>query len=277
MMKLWNIIKNGLFKENPTFVLVLGLCPTLAVTSSSINGMGMGLAATAVLMGSNMAISAIRRIIPDEIRIPAFIVVIAGFVTVVQFLISAYAPALDKSLGIFIPLIVVNCIILARAEAFAFKNGVIPSLCDGIGMGLGFTMALTFIGSIRELLGNGTVFGLQVMPAVYQPALLVILAPGGFITLGILIALFRKMQMKKEEELTGKPSGYDGWSKLNACRGCYMRSICGQEAIIKAEKVLEENEKAAAKAAAPAPAAPKAEVKEAAPETKEAEAKEADA
>ncbi|MEG1642118.1 MAG: electron transport complex subunit E [Synergistaceae bacterium] len=227
MMKLLNIIKNGIINENPTFVLVLGLCPTLAVTSSSINGLGMGLAATAVLMGSNVAISAIRKIIPDEIRIPAFIVVIAGFVTMVQLLISAYAPALDKSLGIFIPLIVVNCIILARAEAFAFKNSVISSLCDGIGMGLGFTAALTFIGSIRELLGNGTIFGHALMPASYQPALLVILAPGGFITLGILIALFRKAQMKKEEQKTGHTSCYDGWEKLNACRGCYLRKACG--------------------------------------------------
>ena len=152
MMNPLKLLKNGILTENPTFVLVLGLCPTLAVTSSAINGIGMGLAATAVLMGSNLAISAIRRIIPDEIRIPAFIVVIAGFVTVVQLLISAYAPALDRALGIFIPLIVVNCIILARAEAFAFKNGVIESLFDGMGMGLGFTGALTLIGSIRELL-----------------------------------------------------------------------------------------------------------------------------
>ena len=182
MMNPLKLLKNGILTENPTFDLVLGLCPTLAVTSSAINGIGMGLAATAVLMGSNLAISAIRRIIPDEIRIPAFIVVIAGFVTVVQLLISAYAPALDRALGIFIPLIVVNCIILARAEAFAFKNGVIESLFDGMGMGLGFTGALTLIGSIRELLGNGSIFNINVLPAVYQPALLVILAPGGFIT-----------------------------------------------------------------------------------------------
>lgn len=227
MMNPLKLLKNGIFTENPTFVLVLGLCPTLAVTSSAINGIGMGLAATAVLMGSNIAISAIRRIIPDEIRIPAFIVVIAGFVTVVQLLISAYAPSLDKSLGIFIPLIVVNCIILARAEAFAFKSGVIDSLFDGIGMGLGFTAALTLIGSIRELLGNGTIFDMPIMPAVYQPALLVILAPGGFITLGILIALFRMMQMKKEEKRTGEISKYDGWEKLGACDGCSLRAVCG--------------------------------------------------
>ena len=227
MMNPLKLLKNGIFTENPTFVLVLGLCPTLAVTSSAINGIGMGLAATAVLMGSNIAISAIRRIIPDEIRIPAFIVVIAGFVTVVQLLISAYAPALDKALGIFIPLIVVNCIILARAEAFAFKNGVIDSLFDGIGMGLGFTFALTFIGGIRELLGNGSIFNFSIVPSFYQPALLVILAPGGFITLGILIALFRNMQLRKEEESTGFKPDFDGWEKLDACEGCGLKKYCG--------------------------------------------------
>ena len=170
------IIKNGILTENPTFVLVLGMCPTIAVTTSAINGLGMGLAATAVLMGSNMAISAIRKCIPDEIRIPAFIVVIAGFVTVVQLLISAYAPALNN----------------------AYKNGVIASMFDGVGMGLGFTCALILIGSIREALGNGTVFGVTVLPPeIYAPALLVILAPGGFITLGILMAFIRHLKMRK--------------------------------------------------------------------------------
>ena len=221
------LLKNGILTENPTFVLVLGLCPTLAVTSSASNGFGMGLAATAVLMGSNVMISMIRKFIPDEIRIPAFIVVIAGFVTIIQLLISAYAPALDKSLGIFIPLIVVNCIILARAEAFAFKNGVIGSLFDGIGMGLGFTFALTFIGSIRELLGNGTVFNFSLIPSFYQPALLVILAPGGFITLGILIALFRNLQLRKEEASAGFKPDFDGWKKLDACEGCALKKYCG--------------------------------------------------
>jgi len=221
------VIKNGIINENPTFVLVLGLCPTIATTSNATNGFSMGLAATAVLIGSNIAISALRRVIPDEIRIPAFIVVIAGFVTMVQLLISAYAPALDKSLGIFIPLIVVNCIILARAEAFAFKNGVIDSLFDGVGIGMGFTIALTLIGSARELLGNGSIFSHAVIPSLYQPALLVILAPGGFITLGIFIALFRHLQMKKEEAKTGQISAYDGWEKLDACNGCALKSLCG--------------------------------------------------
>ena len=227
MMNPLRIIKNGIFTENPTFCLVLGLCPTIAVTTSAINGVGMGIAAMAVLIGSNMAISAIRKMIPDEIRIPAFIVVIAGFVTVVQLLISAYAPALDKALGIFIPLIVVNCIILARAEAFAFKNGVMDSMFDGIGMGCGFTLALTLIGSVRELLGSGTVFGHVIMPAVYSPALLVILAPGGCITLGIFIAVFRHFQMKKEEKTTGAVSSFDGWEQLDACQGCALKGICG--------------------------------------------------
>ena len=227
MMSPLRLLKNGILTENPTFVLVLGLCPTLAVTSSASNGFGMGLAATAVLMGSNVMISMIGKFIPDEIRIPAFIVVIAGFVTIIQLLISAYAPALDKSLGIFIPLIVVNCIILARAEAFAFKNGVIGSLFDGIGMGLGFTFALTFIGSIRELLGNGTVFNFSLIPSFYQPALLVILAPGGFITLGILIALFRNLQLRKEEASAGFKPDFDGWKKLDACEGCALKKYCG--------------------------------------------------
>lgn len=221
------LLRNGILTENPVFVFALGLCPTLATTTSAANGFGMGIAATLVLMGSNVAISAIRKVIPDEIRIPAYIVVIAGFVTVTQLLISAYAPALDKSLGIFIPLIVVNCIILARAEAFASKSGLTDSLFDGIGMGLGFTFALTFIGAVRELLGNGTIFTYQIMPISYQPALLVILAPGGYITLGILIALFRQMQMRKEEVVTGITSTYDGWEDLGGCECCGSNAVCG--------------------------------------------------
>ena len=204
MMNPLKLLKNGILTENPTFVLVLGLCPTLAVTSSAINGIGMGLAATAVLMGSNLAISAIRRIIPDEIRIPAFIVVIAGFVTVVQLLISAYAPALDRALGIFIPLIVVNCIILARAEAFAFKNGVIESLFDGMGMGLGFTGALTLIGSIRELLGNGSIFGINILGAAYEPVLMLVLAPGAFITFGLLLGAINAITAKAARSRAAK-------------------------------------------------------------------------
>lgn len=243
------LIKNGIITENPTFGLVLGMCPTLAVTTSAENGIGMGLAATAVLMGSNVAVSAIRKFIPDEIRIPAFIVVIAGFVTVVQLLISGYAPVLNKSLGIFIPLIVVNCIILARAEAFAFKNGVLDSLFDGVGMGLGFTLSLTVIGAIRELLGNGTVFGTTILPPTfYQPALLVILAPGGFITLGILMGLFRNYQMKKNAAAAGRApeAAVDGWKELDACGGCALKTLCGggNAAVVcaKAQPAREEKE-----------------------------------
>ena len=213
------LIKNGIFDENPILVQCIGLCPTLAVSTSAINGVGMGIAATAVLLGSNIAISAIRKLIPDEIRIPAFIVVIAGFVTVVQLLIAGFAPELDKSLGIFIPLIVVNCIILARAEAFAFKNGVIASAFDGIGMGLGFTIALTLLGAVREFLGNGTIFNVVLTPQGFQPALLVILAPGGFIALGIFMALFRLYQARgraKNAAAGGVDAGAD--SKTYWCR-----------------------------------------------------------
>ncbi|MDR1650647.1 MAG: electron transport complex subunit E [Synergistaceae bacterium] len=216
------IIKNGLVSENPTLVQCIGLCPTLAVSTSASNGIGMGIAATAVLVGSNMAVSAIRRFVPEEIRIPIFIVVIAGFVTVVQLLISGFAPELNKSLGIFIPLIVVNCIILARAEAYAFKNGVIESFFDGIGMGLGFTLALTAIGVFREFLGNGTIFNAVVTPPGFQPALLVILAPGGFITLGIAMGLFRRYQ-----DWSASRRGTPAPEHASGCSGCAMSEVCG--------------------------------------------------
>ena len=169
MKDLVRIFKNGLLDENPTFRMVLGTCPTLAITTAASNGIGMGLAATFVLVFSNLVISLLRKMIPDEIRIPAFIVVIATFVTIVQLVIKAYLPALDESLGLFIPLIVVNCIIFARAESFAFKNPPLPSIADGLGMGLGFTWAITFISSVREIFGAGTWFGMQVMPESYVP------------------------------------------------------------------------------------------------------------
>ena len=184
------IIKNGVITENPTFRLVLGTCPTLAVTTSAINGLGMGAAATFVLICSNAAISALRRFIPDQVRIPAFIVVICTFVTLVQLLMQAYLPALYESLGLFIPLIVVNCIILARAEAFASKNPPLASAADGLGMGLGFTLALTLLGSIRELIGSGSIFGVQVLGASYEPMLLIVMASGGFLTFGLMLGLF---------------------------------------------------------------------------------------
>ncbi|MBC2396474.1 electron transport complex subunit E [Clostridium beijerinckii] len=188
---------NGIVKENATFVQVLGMCPTLAVTTSAINGIGMGLSATVVLIGSNVVISLLKKVIPDEIRIPAYITVIATLVTVLQFLLQAYLPDLNKSLGIFIPLIVVNCIILGRAEAYANKNSVGASFFDGLGMGLGFTVSLAALGIIREFLGTGKVFGAQITPDAFQPALIMILAPGGFFTLGILMAILNQRKLKK--------------------------------------------------------------------------------
>ena len=192
-MKNLSIFFNGLIKENPTFVLLLGMCPTLGTTSSALNGMSMGLATTAVLICSNFIISCIKKLIPDMVRIPSFIVVIASLVTILQMLIKAYAPEVDKSLGLFIPLIVVNCIILGRAEAFAAKNSPVASIFDGIGMGLGFTIALTLLGASRELFGTGKVFGFTLFPENYG-ALVFVLAPGAFIALGYLIALINKLK-----------------------------------------------------------------------------------
>ncbi|MBQ2364084.1 MAG: electron transport complex subunit E [Alistipes sp.] len=187
------IITKGILKENPTFVLILGMCPTIGVTSSAINGMGMGVATMAVLIMSNMAISMIKSFVPDKVRIPAFIVVIASFVTIIEMLMKAYMPSLYESLGVFIPLIVVNCIILGRAEAFASKNGVFDSLLDGVGIGLGFTLALTAIGAVREILGSGAIFGTPIVEGEGVMPIIFILAPGGFIVLGYLMVLFNKL------------------------------------------------------------------------------------
>ena len=192
-MKYLKIIKNGIIAENPTFVLLLGMCPTLATPSSAVNGMSMGLATTFVLICSNIVISAIKKLIPDEVRIPAYIVVIASFVTILQMCMQAFLPDLYKSLGLFIPLIVVNCIVLGRAESFASKNGILSSGFDGIGIGLGFTIALTLLGICRELLGTGKIFALSVFPEQYG-ALLFVLAPGAFIALGYLIALVNRFK-----------------------------------------------------------------------------------
>lgn len=189
------VIVNGLIKENPTFVLLLGMCPTLATTSSAINGMSMGLATMFVLICSNAAISLLKNLIPDMVRIPAYIVVIAAFVTVVEMVMNAYVPALAESLGIFIPLIVVNCIVLGRAESFASKNGVFASALDGLGIGLGFTLALTLLGAVRELLGTGKIFTIGIFPENFG-ALIFVLAPGAFIALGFLIAIFNKLQKR---------------------------------------------------------------------------------
>ena len=194
---IFNDIKNGLIDENPTFVQLIGMCPTLAVTTSAISGLSMGLATTAVLVGSNLVISLLRKAIPDKIRIPAYVVIIATFVSIIEMVMHAYVPALYSSLGLYIPLIVVNCIILARAEAFASKNNVIRSIADGIGMGLGFTVALTILASVRELLGAGSIFGLQVFGQAFKPAILMILPPGAFLALGILIALINVLKKKR--------------------------------------------------------------------------------
>ena len=192
-------LTKGIFKENPIFAQFLGMCSTLAVSTSVINGIGMGLSTTVVLVASNMIISLIRNLIPNKIRIAAYIIVIAGCVTAVEMVLNAFAPAISKSLGIFIPLIVVNCIILGRAESFASKNGVVKSALDGLGMGLGFTLALVTLGSIREILGNGSLLGIQLFGEGFQPATILILPPGAFIMLGIILAIIQLVSHKRKE------------------------------------------------------------------------------
>lgn len=203
-MRYRDIFKNGVIEENPTFVQLLGMCPTLAVTTSVSNSIGMGLSATFVLMCSNFVISLVRKVIPNKIRIAAYVVIIATFVSIIEMLLKAYLPALSESLGMFVPLIVVNCIILARAESFAAKNAPIPSALDGISMGLGFTGALTIIGAVRELLGNGTLLGFSVFGASYNPALIFILPPGAFLVLGTIIAVINIITDKKNTKEAGK-------------------------------------------------------------------------
>ena len=190
---------NGILTENPTFRLVLGTCPTIAVTTSAINGVGMGLAATFVLIGSNVVISMLRNFIPSKVRIPAFVVVICTFVTMIQLFMQAFLPSLYDALGIFLPLIVVNCIILARAEAYASKNPVLASAVDGLGMGLGFTLAMLLMGAVRELLGNGSVFGFNLLGASFEPALLFILAPGGFLIYGLLLGIINGLGNRRKQ------------------------------------------------------------------------------
>lgn len=213
---------NGIIKENPTFVLMLGMCPTLAVTSSAINGLGMGLSTTVVLVLSNLLISAFRKVIPNGVRMPAYIVIVASLVTVVQFMMQAYTPSLSDSLGVYIPLIVVNCIILGRAEAYAGKHGPIPSLFDGIGMGLGFTVGLTLIGMFRELIGAGTLFGIQVMPSAYEPVNIFIMAPGAFLVLAMLVAVQNRIKRQKSEK-TGKPAVP---AEETGCMACANKAYC---------------------------------------------------
>lgn len=222
---------NGLLNENPTLRLVLGTCPTLAVTTAAINGIGMGLAATAVLVCSNAAISLLRKVIPDKVRIPAFITIIAGFVSVVQMLVKAFAPSIDKSLGIYLPLIVVNCIILARAEMFASKNPVLPSVLDGLGMGIGFTATLTLMGAIRELIGAGTVFSLPITSNFISPMIILLLPPGGFFVFGMLVAASNALAKKSGKE----PVEHLG------CESCPSRATC-EKAVIAQEKEAAVNE-----------------------------------
>ena len=202
----------GLIKENPTLVLVLGTCPTLAISSSALDSLGMGIAATIVLVCSNAAISLLKRFIPDSVRIPAFITVIASFVSVIQMLIKAYVPSLDESLGIFLPLIVVNCIILGRAEMFASKNKVVPSILDGLGMGCGFTLAITTMGIIREILGSGTVFGIRVTPSILEPIGIFGMTAGGFFVYGLLMAIANKIAKRPNKE--------------PGCHNCPMAGMC---------------------------------------------------
>ena len=224
MNKCTERIFNGLVKENPTFVLMLGMCPTLAVTTSAVNGIGMGLSTTAVLVMSNMLISMLRKIIPDSVRMPAFIVVVASFVTIVDFLLEGFVPSLYDSLGLYIPLIVVNCIILGRAESYASKNPVLPSIFDGLGMGLGFTVGLTCIGIVRELIGSGMIFGMQVLPDSYVPITIFILAPGAFFVLACLVALQNKIKrnLAKRGRQVPQSAGCG-----EGCASCGSRGACG--------------------------------------------------
>ena len=217
------IVTNGLVKENPSLRLVLGTCPTLAVTTVAMNGLGMGLAATVVLICSNIVISALRKVIPDKVRLPAFITVIATFVTVLQMLVKAYLPSLDTALGIYLPLIVVNCIILGRAEMFASKHTVLDSALDGLGMGLGFTLTLVLMGCVRELLGAGTLFGVAVLGASFEPMTLFITPPGGFLVFGVLMALVVFIETKLGARVTRKV-GCEGCPAAGACAGA-----CGEE------------------------------------------------
>ena len=217
------IVTNGLVKENPSLRLVLGTCPTLAVTTVAMNGLGMGLAATFVLICSNIVISALRKVIPDKVRLPAFITVIATFVTVLQMLVKAYLPSLDTALGIYLPLIVVNCIILGRAELFASKHTVLDSALDGLGMGLGFTLTLVLMGCVRELLGAGTLFGVAVLGASFEPMTLFITPPGGFLVFGVLMALVVFIETKLGARVTRKV-GCEGCPAAGACAGA-----CGEE------------------------------------------------
>lgn len=238
-------LQNGIIKENPTFVLMLGMCPTLAVTVSAMNGLGMGLSTTAVLVLSNAMISLLRKVIPDKVRIPAFIVVVATFVTVVDMLLQAYVPSLYDSLGIYIPLIVVNCIILGRAESYASKNPIVPSIFDGLGMGLGFTVGLTAIGIVREILGAGQIFGFQLLPLAedgkfgYTPMAIFVMAPGAFFVLAMLTALQNKLKAPSATNVDGAaPIACSG-----NCMECHGSACEANHGLLEAERAAEKARK----------------------------------
>ncbi len=232
MNKAFERLYNGLIKENPTFVLMLGMCPTLAVTTSAVNGLGMGLTTAAVLAMSNLIISQLRKIIPVKVRIPAFIVIIASFVTVLELLLKAYLPELNTALGVYIPLIVVNCIILGRAESYAYSNPPLPSLFDGIGMGLGFTFALTCIGAVREILGTGEVFGHRIMPDSFTPIGIFVLAPGAFFVLAALTSVQNYLKIKgakKGKDVSKIQSGCSEDCMNCGVKGCSHRMMETEE------------------------------------------------
>lgn len=257
-------LKNGIITENPTFVMMLGMCPTLAVTSSAINGLGMGLTTTAVLILANAVISLLRKVIPDKVRIPAFIVIVASFVTLIQLLLQAYLQDLNKALGVYIPLIVVNCIILGRAEAYASKNAVLPSIFDGIGMGLGFTLGLTLIGICREILGAGAIFGIEFIPEDYRITFFV-LAPGAFLVLAFLTAIQNKLKLPSATNVEGEDSSI---ACGGDCASCIGASCVANKGIVEAERAAQKAAQAqaakekAAKAKAAKEAAAKADKKE---------------
>ena len=228
MNKYTERLYNGIIKENPTFVLMLGMCPTLAVTSSAINGLGMGLSTTVVLVLSNLLISAFRKVIPNGVRMPAFIVIVASLVTIVEFMMKAYFQSLSAALGVYIPLIVVNCIILGRAESYASKNPVLPSIFDGLGMGLGFTVGLTCIGLVRELLGAGQIFGVQVLSlSWFTPITIFVMAPGAFLVLAFLVAGMNIVRKKMEEK--GKPLAEPAGCLNGDCAHCGQSDICADK------------------------------------------------
>ena len=258
-------LKNGIITENPTFVMMLGMCPTLAVTSSAMNGLGMGLTTTAVLILSNAFISLLRKVIPDKVRIPAFIVVVASFVTIIQLLLQAFIPALNSALGVYIPLIVVNCIILGRAESFASKNPILPSIFDGIGMGLGFTVGLTLIGICCEILGSGAVFGFQFIPEDFHITFFV-LAPGAFLVLAFLTAIQNKLKLPSATNVEGRDTNIACGGNCAQCTGS---SCVANKGLVEAERAAAKAAKAQAAKEAAAKAKEAAAAKAAAAEKKE--------